>query len=389
MKKSKLLFAFTLLGFSGLSCVTALAEGDAPVSSGVPAITWSASFDFYYGYNFNRPQEPALNLGAATTAGTTPQFLSASQNGAYRNFDIYHNQLAMSLAEISVAKKGKEVSFKADFDFGENADLMANSSGAAANGSVDQISKHIGQAVLTYNPSHFSNLTINLGKMYTHMGLETAKARDNWQYSRSILFSAGVPYWHAGANVAYAWVPNRFTTGFYLYNGWNNLVDNNPGKTFGFQAAINPTDSIAIYYNLITGAEGVNNSDYRTVHDLNATYTVSPELAFSMDGIYGTSTANGNVNWKAIQFSSKHVFGPHYYLSPRLEGYWDPKGFTTGTAQSLMEVTLTNGVPVAEGLETRLELRWDRSDQRSFGLSSSGGPSKTQVTAVLGVLYTL
>ncbi len=360
---------------------TSMANADAVGSD----VTWSAYFDAYYNVNFNRPSSASANLGPASTAGTTPQYLPPSQNGSYRNFDIYHNQISLNVAEISVVKKSKEVGFKADFDFGDVTEVVHNSAGAGASGSLDEVSKHIGQAVVSYSPAAAPALTVNVGKMATHMGLETTKARDNWQYSRSILYSVGIPYWHLGVNVAYAWIPSKFATGLYVYNGSNSLNDNNAGKSYGFQAAFTPSDRWAVFYNLITGAEGPGNTDYRTIHDANAVYSLNSALAFSIDGIYGKSNTTGNPNWKAIQLAAKFQVVPHYSISPRIERYWDPQGFTTGTPQSINEITVTQSVPLGEGLETRLETRWDRSSARVFVPSKA--TEDTQITATWAVLY--
>ena len=349
----------------------------------------SGNFDLNYGYNFNRPLPAAPNLGAETSGGTRPQYLSASENGSFRNFDLYHNQFTLNLAEISMSKKGKEVGFKADIDFGEIPDVIHNTAGAAASGSLDEVIRHVGQAVVSYNPAGAPKLTVVAGKMYTLMGWETTKAKDNWQYSRSILYAVAIPYWHLGAGLNYAWIPGKLSTSLHVYNGWNNLTDNNTGKTMGLQVSATPNESLAINYNLITGAEGVGNADYRTVHDLNVSYKTSPLIAFAMDAIYGSSNLSDGVKWYAVELAGKASLSPHFYLSPRIEGYWDIEGFTTGTPQELTVVTLTNGIPVSEGLEARIEGRWDHSSDAVFGLKSAQGASQDQVTAVLGLLYSL
>ena len=363
----------------------------AEASTQANAITWGGYFDFYYGYNFNQPRAVTPNTSAASSAGTSNQSLAGSQNGSYRNFDIYHNQLEMNQAELWVTKKGKEVSFKADFDFGNIPEITHNGGGAAANGSIDQVSKHVGQAVLSYTPSEAPNLTVSVGKMVTHMGLETIKARDNWQYSRSILFSSGIPYWHSGVQVAYAWLPGKLSTSGFVYNGWNNLVGTNV-KTYGLQVSGNPTESLAINYNLIAGA-GVSNGEFRTVHDVNAVYNLCSDLSLSADYIYGSlgNTKNGE-NWEALQVAAKYTVTSRYSVSPRFEHYWDrgTSSFTTtGAVQQLTEVTLTQSLALSEGLEARLEGRWDHSTQSTLGASAKSGPSKNQLTAVLGMLYNL
>src|ERR1700745_2943605 len=112
-------------------------------------LTFNVFLDGYYDYNFNRP--PSVQT-------PNPANFPPSQNGPFRNFDIYSNQFSLSLAELEVSKKGKEAGFLIDFDFGTQADIVANSSGAAGTGNTDGVSKNIGQAYMTYSPIGIQNL---------------------------------------------------------------------------------------------------------------------------------------------------------------------------------------------------------------------------------------
>ena len=48
------------------------------------------------------------------------------------------------------------------------------------------------------------------------------EAKDNWNYSRSLLFVNAIPYWHFGARTSMP-VSKTDTIGFQLVNGWNNV----------------------------------------------------------------------------------------------------------------------------------------------------------------------
>ena len=69
------------------------------------------------------------------------------------------------------------------------------------------------------------------------------ETKDNWNYSRGMLFALAIPYFHFGASAKYAFNPKFAVTG-YLVNGWNNSIDNNSGKTTGFSAAWTPNCQI-------------------------------------------------------------------------------------------------------------------------------------------------
>src|SRR5258708_30516621 len=78
-----------------------------------------------------------------------------------------------------------------------------------------------------------SGLQVDVGKFVTPMGAEVIESKDNWNYSRGLLFSYAIPYYHFGVRAKYTFNPKYNVTGF-IVNGWNNVVDNNTGKTYGF-----------------------------------------------------------------------------------------------------------------------------------------------------------
>ena len=66
------------------------------------------------------------------------------------------------------------------------------------------------------------------------------ESKDNFNYSRGLLFALAIPYYHMGARVGYA-VSDKVSVTGYLVNGWNNVKDNNDAKTVGASLAIKPT----------------------------------------------------------------------------------------------------------------------------------------------------
>ena len=343
--------------------------------------------DVYYSYNFNTP----VNL---TIPSSTAAALPEPQNGNH-NFDLYHNQLALNLVEFSIERKSKEVGLKVDLDFGEAADFIHRYSDASPGTGkvVDEVSKHIGQAILSYSPH--SRLTLNFGKMATHLGFEVTKARDNWQYSRPFLFALAMPYWHTGMNINYKITPDLLGATVYLYNGWNSIYDNNQSKTIGFQLGLTPKEGLAIYYNLIAGAEKPNNNaDLKVIHEINMTAPLSSKLSIAADLSIGSSAnesltngSTGTANWYVGTFAFKYAANENYYFSPRFEIYRDEGGLTTGVTQTLSDITLTNSFKVARELEFRAELRGDFSSNAVF--TGSGAASKTQYTATASLIYSL
>src|SRR5438270_608003 len=77
-------------------------------------------------------------------------------------------------------------------------------------------------------------LQVDVGKFVTQHGAEVIEAKSNWNYSRSLLFSLAIPYYHSGVRVSYA-LNGKTTIMGTIVNGWNNVVENNSGKTLGAQ----------------------------------------------------------------------------------------------------------------------------------------------------------
>ncbi|HEY3236217.1 MAG TPA: outer membrane beta-barrel protein, partial [Polyangiaceae bacterium] len=79
-----------------------------------------------------------------------------------------------------------------------------------------------------------SGFRLDLGKFDTIYGVEVAESQDNINYTRGLLYWLGHPLFHTGIRAV--WDVNRsFEINALLVNGYNNTIDNNAGKTAGFQ----------------------------------------------------------------------------------------------------------------------------------------------------------
>ncbi len=68
---------------------------------------------------------------------------------------------------------------------------------AATNGKGDQLN-YIEQAFMSLKPPKAKGLEMDFGKFVTSAGAEVIESKDNWNYSRSLLFAYAVPYFHFG-----------------------------------------------------------------------------------------------------------------------------------------------------------------------------------------------
>ena len=357
-------------------------------------LSFGAKFDGYYMYNFNRPKNYTLpNNQSFAESGNPPG------NTLYRSYDIYHNQFTLALLELSLKAEKDELKFKADFDFGPNAEINSIVSSHLPDdgefarqdtGTVDTALKHVGQAVITYRPKN-SRFTFEFGKMPSHLGLESVKTSENFNYSRTLMSTNGMPGVLVGIKAGYEVFPEALDASIYLYNGWEGNYDSNHSKTPGLQLNWTPAKAVSISYNLIAGPERPNSEvDYRILNEICALWEPEGTWSFGSDFLYGQeknaldtlSASRGNAQWYGGMFTLKLKLNATNYISPRFELYRDQSGYTLdGPPQTLQSYTLTYGKIFTKQLEVRSEFRTDRSNKEVFPTGKDNNRNQSTLLA--------
>lgn len=173
-------------------------------------------------------------------------------------------------------------------------------------------------------------------------------------------------------------------------NGWNNATDNNTAKSVGGSVTFKPTGALTIIENVMFGPEqNADNKDWRKVSDTILTYAATKQLTLAANYDYGQDTVSGNtVSWQGVAGYLRYQVNDWFALSPRAEWYKDGDGFTTGTAQTLKEVTVTAEVKPKDGVTMRAEYRGDRSDVPFFIKdANTTNLKRNQNTFTIGVVY--
>jgi len=323
----------------------------------------SGTVDGYYTYSTNKP-----------TAGSLIPL---------RVFDGQHNQFTLALAELALSKPATaddHVGFRLDLDYGPVADAV---NAFEPGGSTF---RNIQQAYLSYFANTGGGLTLDFGKFVTPIGAEVIEAKDNWNYSRSILFGYAIPFYHTGLRLNYT-ANDKVSIGGTVTNGWNNSTENNSAKSYGLMATIKAGKDATIVQNYMTGPEQTGNSDdWRNLYDATLTYVASDKLSLMANYDYGHDTVGvTGVSWQGVALYAKAQATPIFAFIPRFEYYKDPDGYTTAFAQTLKELTLTAEVKHSQGLITRFEYRGDWSDGEYFVKES--GPVKSQNTFTVAMVY--
>jgi hypothetical protein len=355
---------------------TAAVATPAPAAPSVASllgpVTLSGFVDTYYGYNSDQP---------------------ASRMTAFRNFDVNSSQFALNMIELVADKSpdpaASHVGFHVALGFGEAMNIV-NSASPTELG-FDQYLK---EGYLEFLAN--KKLQINVGKFVTPAGAEVIESKDNWNYSRGLLFAYAIPYFHFGMNAKYTFNSKFALTG-YLVNGWNNSVDNNSGKTAGFSAAWTPNAKWSLTENYLFGPEHTNdNSNFRNLTDTVLAYTPNATLSLQANYDYGTdqyvltTTApfvlGPKVHWDGIAGYIKYAPNAKWYVATRGEYFQDIGGFETGTTQNMGEFTLTFQRMLAGKIMSRFEYRYDASDHNVFPYHS-GAPVGDQNTLTLALIY--
>jgi hypothetical protein len=159
--------------------------------------TFTGLLDGYYSYNTNTP-----NLGG-------------NRFNKYRAFDQRDQAFSLNYGEIAVDYKPMDVGFRVDIGFGDAVDVVNFSEPSGPD-----LWRHIQQAYITGTSGRF---TVDFGKWVTPLGAEVIETKDNWNYSRGLLFTLGIPFYHFGAKGTFA-ASDRVSVAGYVVNGWNNVA---------------------------------------------------------------------------------------------------------------------------------------------------------------------
>ena len=331
--------------------------------------------DVYGGYNANTPfvRRPHLH-----------------------NFDTNTGQFGLNMIEL-IADKAPDatagrVGYHVSLGFGQAMNAVNSTDGFATGETELNFDQYLKEGYIDYLVG--KKLTVTVGKFVTPAGAEVIESKDNWNYSRGLLFAWAIPYFHFGTSAKYAFNSKFAVTG-YLVNGWNNSIDNNSGKTTGFSAAWTPNAKWSLIQNYLVGPEQpTDNGAFRQpVRHGGIVFAQQPSFPSWRTTTTATITCPGltvdrstSVHWSGIAGYIKYAPNDKWAFATRGEYFSDNGGTQTGTPQKLSEVTITLQRMLASKLMTRLEFRRDMSDQDVFP-----DPTRllkdSQNTVTLGMVY--
>lgn len=252
---------------------------------------------------------------------------------------------------------------------------------------TNSVMRTIEQAYVSLKPPSAKGFQVDVGKFVTSAGAEVIETNGNWNYSRSLLFALAIPYYHMGVRTSMP-VGKHFNGGISIVNGWNNVEDNNSGKTFVFSGNVT-SSKVTWFNNYMVGPEKTDtNEGNRNLYDTTLLFTPNSKVNAYLNFDYGVdkNILQGEQRWVGVAAAAKFQANSWFALAPRVEWFNDADGFATGTAQKVKEFTLTGEFKMKEGLFTRVEYRRDWSNQMFFNRGAQLANADSQTTMLVGLV---
>ncbi|HYW46581.1 MAG TPA: porin [Bryobacteraceae bacterium] len=342
---------------------SAPAPAPPPPSPG-PLHQWGTDFSFLFdGYvdkNFNDPPSGFNGL---------------------RNFDVRSDTAHVNMGMITIDHAPAPVGFHLDVGFGETFDVIH--SGNRDPGAWE----YFKQAYISVKPKAWHGIELDAGEFVTSAGAEVIETNQNFNYSRSLLFAWAIPYSHTGFRLQYA-VGAHFTGSVQVVNGWNNVEPINSGKTIGVTGTY-AWKKVTWNNNYYVGPEHPGTTTgWRNLYDTSIAVNPTDKLSYYVNFDYGRdkNIGQGASQWTGLAGAARYAIGKNYAIASRLEFFDDIDGFSTGTRQNVKEFTLTGEYKMTGWLMARAEFRTDWSDKPFFEKNNQPSGSKTQPTALLGLI---
>ncbi|MBV9083087.1 MAG: porin [Acidobacteriaceae bacterium] len=330
-------------------------------------IDFSGSIDGYYSFNNNHPQ--------------------SGFNELY-NFNDRTNQWDLNLAKLTVSRDPAPIGFRVDVGFGRAFEIEKTPH------PDPEFYRFIEQSYVSVKPKGWKGFEADFGEFVTSAGAEVIESKDNWNYSRSLLFAWAIPYYHFGLRTSMP-IGSSLSVGFQLVNGWNSIVDQygNNLKTAGITAAVT-RKKFTWNHNYYVGPQftglsvlNQNINRVRNLYDTTLLLTPNDKVNAYLNFDYGRQNlALGSAHWIGFAGALHLQLTKRFAITPRAEYLNDVNGFATGVKQHLHEATVTGEWKIIDGLLSRLEYRHDASNINFFDHGTVPSASKAQSTVTLGFI---
>jgi hypothetical protein len=287
---------------------------------------------------------------------------------AANGFQLSHAKLTAQLVPTSAYTVG----FRADVGFGPTASALLFKPAPSVGDVVVQ------QAYVSVKLP--AEILVDAGKFVTNTGAEVIEAKDDWLYSRSLLFGFAVPFTHTGLR---ATVPIPGASGLSLmaslFNGWDNPPKQVGSQKMGHLALMyaGPSNT-TLTLNALYG-RNPSEPENRLLLDAIAARSFG-DLSLNVNADYGS--VGGSSYWGVAVMARYSLLGDKCRVTLRGEYLDDSDGLqVSSTGNEYYEGTLGVSLPVGGNAEFRVEARHDHLDTGAFA-TGHAGQTTLQVAAL-------
>lgn len=245
------------------------------------------------------------------------------------------------------------------------------------------------QAYVSWRPDPM--IQIDFGQFDTIYGAEVSESWLNPNYTRGAVYNVVQPFYHGGFRVIVTPLEGLTLTGI-LVNGWNNVLDNNDGKTGGVMAryAVGPL-SASIGY--LVGPEKSpddttpGDEDARLRHFVDAVVGLDLgdfDLISNGDLVVEDIGNGATFTLWGVMLGARYQLIEELALAARVE-YIGLPDLPEDAGRDLWTTTFTLDVQPASQLVIRLDIRTDVASDDRF-IDTDGDPTEVAFSAVLGVV---
>lgn len=337
------------------------------------------------------------NITSPAIAGLPqPQFLEV------RAFNREDNSFTLNNIELHIYKEATTddpIGFRITTLYGEQAQRLTF---VPSEGRVDDDDFTVGEGYVWWKAPLGKGLDVKFGKFATWIGAEVWESPWNPNFSRGLLYTNAIPFTHTGLSLGYPILDGLYGSVF-LVNGWDTFVDNNRGKTVGYQLRKDIPDMPFLHkaFFVINGSHGPeqpdNSDNWRHFWDLIFQFSPTDWLTLNTNFDYGTEKFPKNAGrgfgggfgvlvptgdtrsvrrWWGIAQMIVIQPTPRVGLALRGEYFWDRQAarivpiapvMRSGTARSsgqsglsYAEFTATVNIKIRDKLMIRPEVRMDK-----------------------------
>lgn len=319
--------------------------------SSLSKLEFSAYLELYYSYDFAQPANHEK-----------PSF--------FYNY-TRHNEINLNLGFLKASYHHERIR--------ANLGLMAGTYAQANLATEPAALRNIFEANAGYRIGK-NQLWLDAGVFVSHLGLESAVGRDNWELTRSIV-ADNSPYYESGIRLSYSTKSEKiYLAGFYL-NGWQRIArtEGNQTPALGTQITYKPSGALLVNWSTFIGNLYPDTARrWRYYNNVYAIWQMNPKLGITAAVDFGLEQQQkGSVvysSWWAPLLILQYKFHPKARIALRGEYYSDKNEVVVqnnhGSGFQTLGCSANFDLLPNKHLLLRIEARWLQSEDALFLLNN-------------------